>query len=208
MPAIHLSTLALLLGAAFSLLNLYGVLKPGEFSRIAREFPRNVTAGYVLMLISTGWFLANVSREQVSDFASFKPALYVFFGCVGVGACFYVTDYLAVRGLAVFFLLLAKWMVDSARWVDTEWRLVIVVWAYVLAVAGMWFTVSPWRLRDFLNWAVATQERVRFLSAVRLGFGLLVLILALTVYRSAEHRSTALLSFPSFAAATGLRPWL
>jgi hypothetical protein len=95
----------------------------------------------------------------------------------------FVRDFLAVRGLAILMLLLAKVMVDTARPPDTEWRLVIVTWAYVLVVAGMWFTVAPWRLRDFLEWGTQTDPRVRFGCGVRLGFGLFVALLGVTVFR-------------------------
>ncbi len=61
---------------------------------------------------------------------------------------------------------------------------VIQVWAYVLVVAGIWFTVTPWRLRDFINWATATESRTRLLSGVRLAFAAFVLILGLTTFRA------------------------
>jgi len=112
-------------------------------------------------------------------------------------------DFLPVRGLAVLFLLLAKLMVDTARWEDTEWRLVIATWAYVLAVAGMWFTISPWRLRDILNWATATEERTRLLSGLRLAFGVFVLVLGMTVFRATENQARSLsasLEVPARAA--------
>jgi hypothetical protein len=82
-------------------------------------------------------------------------------------------------------------MTDTARPADTDWRLVISTWAYVLAVAGMWFTISPWRLRDILNWSVATESRTRMLSGIRFSFGLLVLVLGLTVFKAAEKRAVA-----------------
>jgi hypothetical protein len=184
-----LSSLALLLGFLMILPSLYGVLKPEAFSQAARKFPRYTPMGYGLMLAATLWFLYNLSLEQVSDFMTFKPALYALFGAVGIGACLFVKDFLPVRGLAVLFLLFAKTMVDTARWVDTEWRLVIVVWAYVWIVAGMWLTVSPWRLRDLIDWATSTPERTRFLSGIRLGFGVFVVLLGLTVYRNAEAQA-------------------
>ena len=112
----------------------------------------------------------------------------IFFAAIGLGTCIFVQDFLAVRGLAVVFLLLAQLMVDTARWEDTEWRLVIVVWAYVLVVAGMWLTVSPWRLRDFIQWATASEQRVKAGCVARLGFGLLILALGLTAFRSAEAK--------------------
>jgi hypothetical protein len=53
----------------------------------------------------------------------------------------------------------------------------------------MCFTVSPWRMRDLLNWGTATDRRVKVGSALRLGFGLFVAILGLTVYRTAEQNA-------------------
>jgi hypothetical protein len=184
-----LSALATALGLVMLLPNLYGIWKPAAFAAAARKFPRYTPVGYVLMLAATAWFLYNLSQESVSDFLSFKPALYTLFAGVGVGACIFVQDFLPVRGLAVLLLLVAKLMVDTARWVDTEWRLVIVTLAYVWVVAGMWFTISPWRLRDMLDWSTATEQRTRLLSGIRLAFALLVVILGLTVFKAAEQKS-------------------
>ena len=186
-----LSTLAILLGLAFGLPQLYGVLKPAKFREALRKFPRSEPVGYVLMLLGTVWFLCNLQQENISDFAAYKKLMLIGFGAVGVAACIYVRDFLAVRGLAIVFLLLAKLMVDTARWEDTEWRLVIVTWAYLLIVAGMWFTVSPWRLRDFLTWGTATDNRIRIGCGMRLAFGLFVVFLGLIVFRAVEQKSQA-----------------
>src|SRR6185436_15231798 len=153
------------------------------FGAAARKFPRNTPVGYPLMLAATIWFIWNVYQEPIADFAAIKPYLCAFFGAIGVGACLFVRDYLPVRGLAVLLLLMAKLMVDTARWVDTPWRLVIVIWAYAWVIAGMWFTISPWRLRDLILWATEKPERVRTISGIRLVFGLLVIVLGLTVFK-------------------------
>jgi hypothetical protein len=131
-----------------------------------------------------------VNAEAASDFATYKDKMMIFFAAIGLGTCIFVRDFLAVRGLAVVFLLLAKLMVDTARWEDTEWRLVIVVWAYVLVIAGMWFTVSPWRFRDFLQWATANEQRIKAGCVARLALGLFVAGLGLTAFRSAEAKET------------------
>jgi hypothetical protein len=189
MSEVKLSTLSVLLGLIVVLPNAYGVARPAALAAAARRFPRHTGVGTALMLAATGWFILNVSHESLSDFARLKEYFFILFAAVGIGSCIFVRDFLAVRGVAVVALLLAKLMVDAARWVDTEWRLVIVVWAYLLVVAGMWFTISPWRLRDLLEWANATEQRTRRLSGARLAFGLLVILLGLTVYRSAEARA-------------------
>src|SRR5512135_263151 len=115
MTDIKLSTLAIVLGLLIAALNAYGLLKPAEFAAKARKFPRYTPIGWPLMLIATAWFLYYLSIESVSDFASYKPILYVFFGAVGLGTCIFVQDFLPVRGLAVLLLLAGKLMVDTAR---------------------------------------------------------------------------------------------
>ena len=186
MLTLKLSTLAIALGTLASGVNLYGVLKPAAFGAAARKFPRNTPAGWVLMLLGTAWFLYYVSLESVADFTSMKSIFNLLFGAVGIGSCLFVKDFLAVRGLAVVALLLAKLIVDTGRphLGDTKWTLVIQGWAYVMVAVGIWFTVSPWRCRDLINWATANEGRTRLLSGVRLAFALLVLALGLTVFRA------------------------
>jgi hypothetical protein len=181
-----LSTLAIALGLVFALPQIYGLLKPSAFAEAARKFPRSEACGFFLMGLGTLWFLWNLNNESISDFAAYKNLMLVGFGAVGVLTCVFVRDFLAVRGLAVVLLLLGKLMLDTARWHDSQWRLVISVLAYVWIIAGMWFTISPWRLRDLIQWATANERRVRFGSALRLAVAALLVILGLTVFRAGE----------------------
>ena len=81
------------------------------------------------------------------------------------------------------FLLLAKLMADTGRpHLGSPWVLVFQTWAYVLVIGGIWFTMSPWRLRDLLEWATANEKRVKIGCAVRLAFGLFVAFLGFAKY--------------------------
>jgi hypothetical protein len=181
-----LSLLAILLGVGFGLPQIYAFANPQKFAASVRSFPRSLPVGIGLMLLGTAWFLFNVNREPVADFAAFKPFMMIFFAAIGILSCIYVQDFLAVRGLAVVFLLLAKAMLDIGRPYlgESHWVLVIQVWAYLLILAGIWLTVAPWRLRDFLNWMTATQERIKIGSAIRLGFALFIVVLGLTAFHA------------------------
>jgi hypothetical protein len=106
------------------------------------------------------------------------------FGALGLLSCIYVRDYLAVRGLSVVLLLLAWVTLNHTRWADSPWRLVLVVWAYTWVVAGMWFTVSPFRLRDLIHWTTASDQRLRVSSVMQLALGVLVLVLGATALRA------------------------
>jgi hypothetical protein len=184
MSSITLSTLSVLLGLGMGLPQVYGLLNPTAFGAAVRKFPRSLKCGYVLMLLGTGWFLWNLSLESISDFASYKNVLFGLFAAVGIGSCVFVQDFLAVRGLAVVFLLLAKLMVDTGRpkLPDTHWVLVVQLWAYVLVIGGIWFTISPWRLRDLLEWGTATEKRIKLGCGIRLAFGLFVAVLGFTKF--------------------------
>jgi hypothetical protein len=181
-----LSLLSVLLGLGMAVPQVFGLARPAAFTAAARRFPRHVPTGVFLMLLATAWFLWLVQQEPISDFATFKPYLLAIFAAVGIGSCIFVQDFLAVRGLAVVLLLLAKLMVDTGRphLAETPWVLVIQTWAYVLVVAGIWLTVSPWRLRDFLNWATASEKRVKIGSSIRLAFAVFIVVLGLTAFRA------------------------
>ena len=181
-----LSLLSIVLGLGMGLPQIFGLANPAGFAASVRKFPRNLTAGFILMTVCTLWFLWNVKIEAISDFAAFKPHLMVAFALVGIGTCVFVQDFLAVRGLAVVLMLVAKLMVDTGRphLDQTPWVLVIQGWAYVLVGAGIWFTVAPWRLRDLLNWATANESRVKIGSAMRLAFAVFVVVLGLTAFRA------------------------
>lgn len=179
----QLSTLSILLGLAVAIPSFIGILHPAKYADAVRKFPRNTGLGAVLMLVATAWFAWNVWRESIADFESMKSMLISLFVAVGVGACIYVKDFLAVRGAAVLMLLLAKLMVDTARWVESDWRLVIVVWAYALVIGGIWLTIAPWRLRDLIQWGTANEKRVRTLNLLRFSFGAFVVLLGVIVFR-------------------------
>jgi len=180
-----LSLLSILLGAGLAVPQVYALTHPARFNAAARRLPRHLPAGIALMLAGTAWFLWIVHQEPIADFSAYKPVMLAAFAAVGVLTCVFVQDFLAVRGLAVLLLLLGKVMVDTGRphLGASPWVLVIQVWAYILILAGIGFTITPWKFRDCLDWATATEARTRRLSALRLGFAAALVILGLTVFR-------------------------
>ena len=180
-----LSLLSILLGVGMSVSQVYALAKPAEFTAAARKLPRNVPVGVALMLLGTAWFLWIVNAEPIADFTAYKPVMMIAFGAVGLLTCVFIQDFLAARGLAVVLMLLGKLMLDTGRphLGTTPFVLVIQAWAYVLIIAGMWFTIAPWRLRDLIEFATATENRIRIGSVLRLAFALFIIALGLTVFR-------------------------
>ena len=179
-----LSTLAILIGLVSAALQVYAVLKPKSFAEHARKFPRSEGIGYVLMALGAVWFLYNLNNEAISDFAQYKKMMLLGFGALAILTCIYVRDFLAVRGLAVVLLLVAWFTLNHTRFHESPWRLVLVVWAYACIVVGMWLTISPWRLRDWIDKLTASEDRIRLLCGLKLCFALFVAILGVTAFRT------------------------
>lgn len=181
-----LSLLTVLLGLGMGVPQLVGVTRPAQMAAAVKKFPRNLPIGVALMLLGTAWFVGNVNIEPIADFSAFKPYMMGGFAAVGVLSCIFVQDFLAVRGLAVLLLLLGKLMVDTGRphLGESPFVLVIQTWAYLFVIAGIWFTVTPWKLRDILEWSTATESRTRLLSCIRLAFAAFILVLGLTAFRA------------------------
>lgn len=183
MPEISLATLSLVLGAIALVGGVMGLMGGKKTRDFLIGFPRNTTAGYVLILAATAWFLLILKDENLADFENLRTPFYVFILITGIGSCLYLKDFLAVRGTAVLKLLLAKLIVDTARFHESEWRLVLVVAAYLMVIGGMWFTVSPWRMRDLLAWVTAEDKRFKTLCGVRIAFGVALVGLGLFEFK-------------------------
>ena len=187
---VSLANLSIVLGVFWVAVAGYTLAKPVDVGQALRAFPRANAPGYVLMLAATAWFLWNIKIEDMADYREIKHWFYIGFGAVGVGSCIFLRDFLAVRGLAVFMLLLAKLMLDTQR--DymlaapeahmSEWRLVFTVWAYAIIFMCMWWVISPWRMRDLIEWMTAKPSRLVIKSWVRIALGILLIALGLTVF--------------------------
>ena len=180
-----LSLLSILLGVGMGVPQVYGLARPAQLAAAARRLPRNVPVGVALVLLGTAWFLWIVNAEPIADFSAYKPMMMIAFAAVGLLTCVFIQDFLAARGLAVLLLLLGKLMLDTGRphLGESAWVLVIQAWAYIWIVTGIWFTITPWKLRDLIEFATATEARTRLLSGVRLAFALFIIALGLTVFR-------------------------
>lgn len=182
MMTLTLSKLSIVIGLGLAALQIYPLLKPAQFRESVRQFPRSESWGWALMLLATAWFLYYLRQEDNGDIARMKPYLNAGFAALGIATCVFVRDFLAVRGLALVLLLAAKLVLDTARWSESPWRIVVVLMAYLWIVMGIWWTVSPWRVRDLIEWRIANDKRMRTVSLVRMAFGVFLVVLGLTQF--------------------------
>lgn len=179
---VPLKPVAITLGAAIIAGRVLGVVNPQSYRDIVRKFPRAIWPGILFLTVVLVWSLIVVSRASEEGMIISKTYVYAFLVVTYAGLIVLKFDFLAVRGLAILMLMLAKVVVDSANQIETPWRLVMTVIAYLWAIAGMWFTVSPYRMRDMIDWATATDGRCRALCGLGCAVGAFVIGLGLFVY--------------------------
>ena len=56
------------------------------------------------------------------------------------------------------------------------------VWAYMIIVMSMWMVISPWRMRDMIEWMLAKPRWLAAKGWFRLGFGILLIVLGLMAF--------------------------
>ena len=175
-----LSHIYLGLGALHALAGLALLARPAASGEWLRSFPRKVGLGMLWMLAGTAWFVSNLYRSEIQDFAEWRPVLYGGFGLLGVGCCIFVQDYLAVRGACVVALLVCDVVLDVRRPSDSPWSLALSFWSYAVIVCAVWWVGSPWRVRDLTAWLASSSARLARLGMALLAWGVGLALLALT----------------------------
>ena len=177
-----LSTIAVVLGCFIMAVNLPAIFAPAIFRRMATSFSRNPWAGWILTAIDVAWVSWVIYHASLGRFEPLKPLVYVGAPVSFLAMVFFMDELLAPRALGGLLLLLANPVLISARWLDTEWRLVMVVIAYIWVIAGIAFVLSPFLLRQAAEWGTKTNIRCLVGGSIRFLVGLFVLILGLKVY--------------------------
>ncbi|MCC5788150.1 MAG: hypothetical protein JJT75_00825 [Opitutales bacterium] len=145
-----------------------------------RRFPRSETAAWVLMAVAGGWFLWHVWNLGEADFGQFRGILFLIFATLAVLSCVYAKDFLSVRAACILFLLLANVFLSAAFMQEPRSRLFMVTPVYFGIILALYLTLSPFRLRDFIEWIWQEPFRFRLAGGSCLAYGLFLLILPLS----------------------------
>ena len=168
----HLALLSGLLGLATALLALPGVAAPERAAALA--------------VVSLAWASLWAPFVLV-DFlqggaARILPWVQVAFVALAAGCIVALPDLLSCRAAGMLFALAPTPLLSAARWHPSPARLLVVLAAYAMAVAGMFWIAKPWILRDWIFAANATPRRARLVSALFLALGLALLACALFAF--------------------------
>jgi hypothetical protein len=168
-------------GAFLVLISLPGLLKP-DLAAIVQKFPRSRVAGIFLLSVDLAWTVWLLATIEMGEFAAFRRPLLIAVPIGYVLVLRFVNEFLAVRALGILCLLLAEPLLDAAFLRHEPSRLLVTVFAYLLIVAGLFWVMIPYILRDKINWVARSAGRWRLLHGLAFLYGAVILGFAFTQY--------------------------
>lgn len=178
---LSLQTAGIIAGAFLVVVTLPSLIKP-DLAALAQKFPRSRVAGFVLLTIDLAWTMWLLATVEMGEFSAFRKPLLIAAPIGYILVIRFVDEFLAVRALGIFCLLSAEPLLEAAFLRYEMSRLLVTVFAYLLIVAGLFWTAMPYVLRDQINWGARNALRWRFLHGLALCYGTAILSYAFTRY--------------------------
>ena len=170
-------TWCLFIGTFHVLIGLVALALRDRAAVALRRFPRSAIAGVTLSTLAFLWAAVIVHVAPLDFIAPYKtPVVIVLLVSIPL-SWFWMGDLLAARALGGLLSLLPAPVLLATRFLDSGWRLVMVVLMYVYALTGMFFAGMPHLCRDAITWLTARPARFTAAGAISLVTGLLVLLL-------------------------------
>jgi hypothetical protein len=177
-PGLPLKLMGILVGLWLVASHVVAFLKPGIVKPWLKAFPRNEKIGTVLVIIGFAWAYLIWSCMDLGEFFKIeRPVQLVIIG-VCIGVIVYVKEFLAVRSLGFLMILAAAPMLESAFLKEPQSRLLLVVFAYAIAVKGMFWVGMPYLMRDQITWVLAKENRYKIGALAGAAYGLVMAVCA------------------------------
>ncbi len=171
-----LKTIGLVVGVLLMLLHGLALLRGEAAREWARRFPRHRMWGIALITVAAIWAWWVAWVRNWGEFDSFRPLALGGIPVAWFLMIQFVDDFLAARALGIVMLMAALPLLEAAWLQPPASRLLVVSLAYAWVLAGMVWTSSPHKMRDWLDWFL--PRPALWTAALLAGFGYGAAVLA------------------------------
>jgi len=178
----ELAKAALILGAAMAVLHAPCVLAPGRSRAWIGKFPRNKRAAWVLTAVDLAWAAWLLIGTPLGRFEDLKPYVYVVAPVAFFLIVTFMDELLAARALGGLFLLIPAPLLAVARWHESHLRIVVLLLAYAMAVAGVALVMGPYHFRAVAERVTDSDGHCRRWGIAGVAVGVGVILLGVTLY--------------------------
>ncbi|MEM6915316.1 MAG: hypothetical protein AAF491_02025 [Verrucomicrobiota bacterium] len=178
-PGIPLKAMGFIIGLWLIVSHALALVKPDLVGAQLKAFPRNEKLGIGMVIFGFLWAFILWSCMDLGEFFKIERPVQVIILGVCIGVIIHVKEFIAVRALGFLMILAAAPILESAFLKEPQSRLLIVAFAYAIAVKGMFWVGMPYLMRDQINWVLADKKRLVIAAGAGFLYGLLVLVSAI-----------------------------
>lgn len=167
--------------------------RPTQVQGYLKKFPRDPIAGQIILALGMAWFwllvapdgLGKLSALQMDlgEFNKAKPLLRLLVPAAVIAVAMSVRDFLAVRALGLFGLIVAAPLLEAAFLKDPATRLLIPIFTYAMLTASLYMVGMPYLFRDAVTWVSATRTIWNACALAGLAYGIATLVCAILFWR-------------------------
>lgn len=181
---LSLQTVGIIVGAVLLISHVVALVQKDKVLPWLKSMPRNYAFGVTLMTLNFFWVFVIWTEMDLGEFYTMERPVQMVIIAAYFGVILFVTEFIAVRAIGMFLILLAAPILDAAFLKSADSRLLLVLLAYVGAVAGMFFVGMPYLLRDAIDWVSRSVERWRIASLAGAVYGVVLLACALMFFKA------------------------
>ncbi len=143
---------------------------------------RSKIPAYVLTAVVLFWATIWLYVMPLGFVVALRPILPILFVAATVLTCIFCGELLMCRAIGGLLVLVPTPLLSAAAWHPSSWRYVMIVFAYILVVEGMFVVGMPWTLRNQISWMFRKKGRAKIIAACFIAVGLIFSALSLSVY--------------------------
>lgn len=183
---LNLKATGIILGAGLIAAHVLALINRGTFQALLKQLPRNRSIGVIFMTINALWAYWLISTMDLGEFSPMRGKILFAIPIAYLLVVFFVEEFLAVRALGTFLLLLACVVLDAA-WFKfpakfPASKLLLPILAYAWIIIGMFWVGMPYLLRDHIFWFSRNHGAWRLACLFGIVYGALTLGCALAFY--------------------------
>ncbi len=177
-----MKTVGIFLGLALIGSHGYALLRRERVQAILKAFPRDRRSGVVLIIVNALLALVLMSEIHMGEFFHLRTKILILIPVAAFLVIRFCDEFLAVRALGTFLLLLAAPVLDCAFLQPQTTRLLLPVLAYAWILKGLFWVGMPYLMRDSISWITARNSRWKASCIGGITYGTALLAAAILTY--------------------------
>ena len=170
--------ISLFIGILTVIPGAFTLAMPEKAESVWKAFPRSVWHGRIISVICLVWSALWISAMPLGPLMIVRQYLWILLPISIAAVWFLIPELLSCRAIGGLLVLLPAPMLSAAAWHPSNMRYIIIVYAYVMSIAGMFYIAFPWLLRDNITWLYDKPRRAKVMAVFKVAFGIALVILS------------------------------